>query len=244
LRNPSEAKGHIRMKRYVQKVMDIIGSREGPLAILDIPCGDDRLGNLLREQGHRVTGVDLTPTNETTVPADMEKDLPFETNSFDAVICLEGIEHVINPHHLVKELVRVCKEGGRIIISLPNIQNLYSRFTFLCYGSFDQFHLYPNLPTHAKGEAIDRGHVFPLTYMQLRYLFEVHRAMPVLLTGDHYKKKSLFVFLLPFTILGFFLFKLKNLRRRLRSKKAIFQDNRFQKNLLFSRSLILVFEKK
>jgi len=43
--------------------------------------------------------------------------LPFEPNTFDVVACGELIEHFADPAPLVAELARVCKIGGRIIIS-------------------------------------------------------------------------------------------------------------------------------
>jgi SAM-dependent methyltransferase len=89
---------------------------------------------------------------------------------FDTCLCLEGIEHVVDLAALIQEFCRITKSGGLVIISLPNVQNLFSRFRFLCTGSFYQFtpwgsrHLQP-------GEPIDRGHVSPLSYLQLRDLF-------------------------------------------------------------------------
>jgi len=46
--------------------------------------------------------------------------LPFKNNSFDTVICLEAIEHVLNYKLALQELVRVLKHGGQLIIATPN----------------------------------------------------------------------------------------------------------------------------
>ena len=48
------------------------------------------------------------------------EDLPFESKSVDVAICTEVIEHVIDPSVVLKELKRVIKNNGLIIVSIPN----------------------------------------------------------------------------------------------------------------------------
>lgn len=48
------------------------------------------------------------------------EDLPFENKSVDFAICTEVIEHVIEPKVVLKELKRVIRDNGLIIISIPN----------------------------------------------------------------------------------------------------------------------------
>lgn len=50
----------------------------------------------------------------------MGEELPFEDEEFDTVLCAEVVEHVLNPHLFLKECVRVCKKGGRLIVTFPN----------------------------------------------------------------------------------------------------------------------------
>ena len=50
--------------------------------------------------------------------ADIE-NMPFEDESFDAVICLEVLEHVANPFRAVKEIARVIKPGGILMLTTP-----------------------------------------------------------------------------------------------------------------------------
>lgn len=45
--------------------------------------------------------------------------LKFRTNSVDMALCFEVIEHVENPHQAVKELWRITKPGGRVILTTP-----------------------------------------------------------------------------------------------------------------------------
>jgi SAM-dependent methyltransferase len=45
--------------------------------------------------------------------------LPFRSDTFDAVVCSEVIEHVEDPAALVRELYRVVRKGGHLLLSSP-----------------------------------------------------------------------------------------------------------------------------
>jgi len=225
-------------------VADIVNSFGASQKILDIPAGNGILAEKLRKNNHNIICGDINEEKPNYVYINMEKPFSLESDQFDTVICLEGLEHVINPSLLISELCRVGKNGGKIIISTPNIQSMYSRFQFMCTGTFFQFGPY-NSRHILGGELIDRGHITPLSYSQLRYLFEEYGATLTMISGDKYKKKFLIPVLLPFTIIGYIWSKSKNIVTGYEHKKDnLFLKGFFSKNLLFSRSLILVFEKK
>jgi 2-polyprenyl-3-methyl-5-hydroxy-6-metoxy-1,4-benzoquinol methylase len=48
---------------------------------------------------------------------------PFNDNCFDAIVCLDVIEHVFDPRTLIKEISRVIKNNCILIISVPNIRH-------------------------------------------------------------------------------------------------------------------------
>jgi ubiquinone/menaquinone biosynthesis C-methylase UbiE len=50
--------------------------------------------------------------------------LPFNDKSFDCVIASEIIEHVFDPAEFIKELFRVVKKGGRLILTTPYKEKL------------------------------------------------------------------------------------------------------------------------
>ncbi len=186
---------------YMGVIFEMIQSGRPGQKILDIPAGQGVLAARLRECGHQVHCADIDRTRPGCVYADMNEPLPFQDAEFDLCLCMEGIEHVLDPTLLIRELCRVTRPGGRIILSLPNIQNAYSRFNFLCAGYFFQFS--PDMGRHLPaGRPINRGHISPLTYLQLRYLFEHYGARLVSVRGDRWKKKWLIPFLLPFFALG------------------------------------------
>jgi len=59
--------------------------------------------------------LEMTPTLKYVIGSALA--LPFGENAFDVVACGELIEHFADPAPLVAELVRVCKPGGRVIVS-------------------------------------------------------------------------------------------------------------------------------
>lgn len=229
---------------YMGIVFDLVQSANEPQRILDVPAGSGLLAGRLRAAGHDAVCADINQEQPDYVYADLNAPLPFANESFDTCLCLEGIEHVIAPPALVAELCRLTRPGGRIILSTPNVQNVYSRFKFLCTGFFFQF-----APDQARllqpGERKDRGHVSPLTYSQLRYLFAAHGARLVALRGDRWKKKWLLPWLLPFVGLGWVWGRWELARCHpppTKDHRQMLRDV-FSAPALFSRSLICVFRK-
>ncbi len=141
--------------------------------------------------GHEVICGDINRERADYRYMDMAKPLSVADGEFDAVICLEGLEHLVNPVRLIGELCRATRGGGEIVISTPNVMNFYSRLHFLFTGAPYQFNP-AAVPEVADGAAADRGHVFPLSYFQVRYLFEQHGAKVKQVLGDRYKRKLLF----------------------------------------------------
>lgn len=96
--------------------------------VLEGGCATGSLTSYIEKAGHFVTGVDRSrkmieraKTRYTGINyrvADV-LDLPFESNSFDAVIATSLINIVDNKSQALKELTRVCKKGGKISILVP-----------------------------------------------------------------------------------------------------------------------------
>ena len=79
----------------------------------------------MRQQGYEAFGIDLYPPADEARPwatIAMANALPFAANHFDAVVCLEVIEHVPVPDRsaAASELLRVTRPGGLVVIATPN----------------------------------------------------------------------------------------------------------------------------
>lgn len=104
-------------------------------SILDVGCGKGWVAKEFLPKGKTVVSLDISVTNPSIVNklylnpkhfalAADSFHLPFNDKSFDCVIASEIIEHVFDPAGFVKELFRVVKKGGRLIITTPYKEKL------------------------------------------------------------------------------------------------------------------------
>lgn len=143
-------------------------------SVLDAGTGSGALAEALSDAGFRVTAADIDASffradrpGIRFIAADFNETSPFEDGSFDCVTCLEMIEHVENPFALLRELYRVLKPGGTLVISTPNILNIRSRLRFLLEGNYDYFK-YP-LPEWEQDGTGANLHVNPIRLHEMEY---------------------------------------------------------------------------
>lgn len=107
---------------------------------LDVGCGDGRVAQIMGEKlGTRFYGVDISKKGVELAKkkgvkakvADVSDNIPFKDNYFDLVISTEVIEHVTDPDGLLKEVYRVLKPGGLLLLTTPNLSSWTNRFLFL-----------------------------------------------------------------------------------------------------------------
>lgn len=107
--------------------------------LLEIGCGSGQLAMALGPHFDEVTGVDLSRVRIERATAvlqerypelarkvrfvvgDGDKPLPFPDKSFDVVVACAIIEHVVDIFGLMDEIARVCKPGGCVVLTVPNI---------------------------------------------------------------------------------------------------------------------------
>lgn len=82
-----------------------------------------------RDLSHLIDGKlvnqDITWDGDTRTNIDLIAPLhsiPVPDNTFDAILCIAVLEHVQNPIECVAEMVRVLKNGGTLVASVPFIQ--------------------------------------------------------------------------------------------------------------------------
>jgi len=92
--------------------------------LLDVGCGNSPFRHLLDPAVAQYQGVDVAAAadfgyqNPDTVYYD-GRVLPFPDASFDAVLCTEVVEHIPDPTETIREIRRVLKPGGLLIVTIP-----------------------------------------------------------------------------------------------------------------------------
>ena len=107
-----------------QRVLDI-GCGTGALTMGIARCGYDTVGLSWDERNQKVAtdrAAMLGLKNVTFPIGDarhLDKRKDFITR-FDAVVCFENIEHILNDRKLVQDMFRCLKPGGRLYLTSPN----------------------------------------------------------------------------------------------------------------------------
>ncbi|HEY6437429.1 MAG TPA: class I SAM-dependent methyltransferase [Ignavibacteriaceae bacterium] len=112
-------------------------------SILDVGCGNGWVAKEFLPDGKQVYSLDISVTNPVKVKKLYPDEkhfgitadsfhLPFNDDSFDCVIASEIIEHVVDPAGFIKELFRVVKKGGSLIITTPYKEKLIYHLCIHC----------------------------------------------------------------------------------------------------------------
>lgn len=124
----------VRYAFILDKIVSITRGKQ--LKILDIGCFPYHIGSILEQLGHQVYGIasEHEPVKNTNIKIiNIETDLfPFKDNFFDLALCNEVIEHLFHsPVYPLKEIYRVTKKGGSLMITTPNIARSINRAKLL-----------------------------------------------------------------------------------------------------------------
>ncbi len=132
---------------------------DGSAAVLEIGCGTGATGALAIDRGRcsRYAGIELMENaaaearktlTEVHVGDVEHMSLPWDEQTFDALILSEVLEHLIEPWSVLERLAPLMKPGALVMASSPNVTHwrviaelLKGRFTLADQGVFDRTHM-------------------------------------------------------------------------------------------------------
>ncbi len=91
---------------------------------LDIGSGDGEYLDLLRYRGFKTFGLDIDKNllkGEKNVTCASAENIPAKSATFDMVTCISTLEHVSNDDQALKEIERVLKKKGILLLMVPSI---------------------------------------------------------------------------------------------------------------------------
>jgi ubiquinone/menaquinone biosynthesis C-methylase UbiE len=114
--------------------------------ILELGFGQGTFMHHATKNGHRITGLDMNGTEIRKAKmegldarrGDVSKRLPFKDGEFDMVYSSQVIEHIAEPCTMMKEMHRVLKPGGKLVIRTNDFQRCMGEF----YGDYTHCHPY------------------------------------------------------------------------------------------------------
>jgi SAM-dependent methyltransferase len=104
---------------------------DSDMVVLDVACGAGHAAEQVAPHVRQIVGLDLTPAlleagadrlrqagiTNVLLQEGNAADLPFVDASFDLVLCRGALHHFSRPEQAVAEMARVCRPGGRVVVS-------------------------------------------------------------------------------------------------------------------------------
>lgn len=102
--------------------------------LLDVGCATGQLLQVAKHSNWSVSGVEpskwatqVARTKGLAIVQGTLDQAKFKPQSFDVITCVDVVEHVISPKHLVRQMVQLLKPGGLLCIVTPSIDSLVAR---------------------------------------------------------------------------------------------------------------------
>ncbi len=129
-----------------------------PRRILDVGCGEGNTAAFLKDKfAAQVVGIETHAASAAIARSKLDRvietsvesptlDLP--QDHFDLILCLDVLEHLLDPWATLARLKDSLRDDGLLLISLPNVQNwhvllglLFGRWDYTDAGLMDRTHL-------------------------------------------------------------------------------------------------------
>lgn len=136
--NQNLIKYHGDINKYrLKAILRLLKGKEGKL--LDVGCSDGKFIEHYTHKGFDCYGIDISnkairfgkKRGISIKNRDISKKMPYDSNLFDIITCGQVLEHLLDPLYTVKEMYRILKNEGVIIITVPNLCMLRNLFLII-----------------------------------------------------------------------------------------------------------------
>lgn len=132
--NPLQWFWHTRRFKNISQLIEPVKGE-----VLDVGSADGTFTEIITNQSKakKVIGIDVLRGSVKYANKRFKKNkrmeflvadahqLPFKNNRFEAVFCLEALEHIFDPQKVLSEIRRVLKPGGYLVILVPTNNFLF-----------------------------------------------------------------------------------------------------------------------
>jgi 2-polyprenyl-3-methyl-5-hydroxy-6-metoxy-1,4-benzoquinol methylase len=189
--------------------------------ILDVGAGQGYLSRRLKDLGYDVEACDFRADDFRCpdipfLKADLNAAIPAGDDTYDCVVSVEVIEHIENHFRFIRELVRVTRPGGLIVITTPNTLSLTSRLHYFLYGYTDC----APLPLDPGLEHYYLQHINPISLPEILFALERFGADLVGLETNRFRRSSWAPFVILYPLLTVAL-RLKLLKKKHAAQRAL-----------------------
>ena len=184
LREIPESTRRIEELRYRMLISKV---PKGSKRVLDIGCGNGELICMLAEKGHKCVALDLSKNRLAKFKNRAKKlgvaqiqgdstNIPLQDSSIDLIMCSEVLEHIKDYEKVLKQMNRILKPHGRIVVSVPYNEELteilcpHCGKRFIPHGhlhSFDENKLFSSMNCY--GFIVIYSHVGPSIISKIVY---------------------------------------------------------------------------
>jgi len=176
--------------------------------ILDVGCGSKPYESLFLKSSS-YTGVDIEVSGHSHTNSKIDffydgKTLPFEDSSFDAVVSFEVFEHVFNLDEVLKEIRRVLKPGGKLLVTMPFAWDEHEvPYDFARYTSYGITHILKSNDFNV--DKVEKTTTYFLAVSQMLIAYLCQYVTP---KGRYMGRLSQLLIIFPITLLAILLNKI------------------------------------
>ena len=165
-RKSAEVENYIGSEGRIFEALETIGRGK---VLLDIGCGNGVVTLHALKNYEYVIGTDISLKALTSIPPKtfpvLQSNLnrgfiPLKDKSVDSVICLDVIEHLYDPLLLIKEIHRILRVNGELVVTTPNSRFIKHITDLLLRGTSPK--------TNLDKEGYDGGHLHYFTFTDMK----------------------------------------------------------------------------